>query len=207
MIIKSIKDGGVLYGDDFISYKRTIEQAVKENINLAYADLRKLDLRGANLEGGNFIHACFWGSDLSGSDTADSNFHHADFRLCQFERTCLADSILTHCDMRGAYFENIIWDGCDISHSRFSCPSILRQDFKQLRDMRDIFYHHLGEMDVVFSAPPIRMTGLDQDIIVFDHHVMIGSDFYKYGEETSHYRPLIAMLYNHKNKIKRLKHA
>ena len=44
MIIKSIKDGGVLYRDDFKSYKRTIEQATKDNVNLAYADLRKIDL-------------------------------------------------------------------------------------------------------------------------------------------------------------------
>ena len=94
--IKDIK-GNILfeYSTDNNSLKKTIEEAIKKDVNLSgvdlsyaylmyanlmYANLMYANLRGANLRGANLRGANLRGADLRGADLRGANLSCADLR-------------------------------------------------------------------------------------------------------------------------------
>ncbi|MEM6781680.1 MAG: pentapeptide repeat-containing protein [Pseudomonadota bacterium] len=191
MQILSLRDGGVLYEGPYQTIKRTLEQAVKDNINLSYADLRGADLRGAALDGAQLSGSCFWGADLSGADMSDAYLHKADLRLAKLNDTCLANSVATSCDFRGAYFHDTIMSSVDLSSSQFSCPSFLNQDFLNIRSLKGCVYHHYGEMECRFDQSPVKISGLKDTIIMIGNHVLIGAQCHDRHNYDGIYRSVI----------------
>lgn len=192
MQIRSIRDGGVIYKGSFSTIKRNLEQAVKNNINLSYADLRKADLRGAVLDDAILSGACFWGADLSKADISGAYLHNCDFRLALFKETCLAESVLTGCDFRGVSFDNTIFHECDLSRAQFSCPSLFRQDLSAVKAMQDCSYSHYGEIDCNFSDVPVRVSGLPEELVLLNKHVKIGAEIFDLKTYQGAYKPLIS---------------
>lgn len=97
--IKNI-DGEILftYTCDNNSLKETIEQAIRQNINLRGADLRDInlsgsdlnhanlryaDLRGANLRETSLRGANLYGADLRGADLTYTDFTWCTLNLCK----------------------------------------------------------------------------------------------------------------------------
>lgn len=102
------------------SSKETIEEAVKQNIDLSGANLRNLELKFSNFKGGKFNNADFSGSDCKGTDWTEvsavrtdfgsscqsdtkwvrANASHASFWCSNFRYSNLEDAILTGIDIR-----------------------------------------------------------------------------------------------------------
>lgn len=194
MLIQSIKDGGVIYEGPFRTIKRTAEQAVKDGVNLSFADFRKADLRQAKLDEATLSGACFWGADLSGADLCSAFLHKCDLRLARCHETCFAESAATACDFRGTYFSKAIFTNCDLSGSRFSCPTFLQQDLRDVRSLKECVYCHYGEHEWAFSTPPLVINGLQDRLIVLGDHILIGNAYYGLQDYTGPYSTVISAI-------------
>ena len=79
------------------SFSKTLEEAVKENVNLFLADLHERVLYDINLSNTNLIYAAFSGSKLN-----KVNFNGANLRDAIFTYSELTDVDFTNADLRYA---------------------------------------------------------------------------------------------------------
>ena len=124
--------------------KLTVEEAVKNDINLALADLgdAELDganLRGANLRGANLRGANLKGAELTGANLSDADLREANFSMANLYRTNLDDADLYRAnltranlydaDLYNTNLEGVILDMAylvgakNIPYIPLSCPS------------------------------------------------------------------------------------
>jgi uncharacterized protein YjbI with pentapeptide repeats len=109
------------------TFEEAVAEAVRQRVNLGYADLSGLDLRRTDFRGAMLEHACFSGCILNGSDFSHSRLRKADFRrltdaglkgvLLQ-PKTIAARCDFSAADLSGA---NLAWlkaPGCDFIESR-----------------------------------------------------------------------------------------
>lgn len=92
--------------------KDTVEEAVKQNVSLCYADLRGANLHGANLRGAvlhdaNLSHANLEHADLSGAylyyaDLCDAKLSGADLHGANLSHANLSGVTVTNADLSGA---------------------------------------------------------------------------------------------------------
>ena len=87
--------------------KLTVEEAVKNDINLALADLGDADLaganlRGANLRGANLRGANLKGAELTGANLSDADLREANFSMANLYRTNLDDADLYRANLTRA---------------------------------------------------------------------------------------------------------
>lgn len=90
-----IKDGSGRVLFEYSTYdntlQKTLEEAAKKNVRLAYAEI---------------VYGRFYGADLE-----KLNLFNATLRLCSFE----------HCNLFGACLESATFDQCSIKHSNLTC--------------------------------------------------------------------------------------
>ena len=108
-----------IYGDVIFKHeaenntvKLTVEEAVKNDINLALADLgdaelaganlRGANLRGANLRGANLRGANLKGAELTGANLSDADLREANFSMANLYRTNLDDADLYRANLTRA---------------------------------------------------------------------------------------------------------
>lgn len=72
--------------------KDTVEEAVKQDVNLCYADLRGADLSGANLHGAN----------LRCANLRDANLYHANLEYADLSDANLVHANLTDANLHGS---------------------------------------------------------------------------------------------------------
>jgi len=90
------------------SVKKTLEEAVRQNVWLHYADLRYADLRYANLRYAN-LHGAY----LSGADLGDANLHGANLRSANLHKADLGGADLCGANLRYAYLSGAnLHDAC-----------------------------------------------------------------------------------------------
>ena len=87
--------------------KLTVEEAVKNDINLALADLGDAELaganlRGANLRGANLRGANLKGAELTGANLSDADLREANFSMANLYRTNLDDADLYRANLTRA---------------------------------------------------------------------------------------------------------
>ena len=87
--------------------KLTVEEAVKNDINLALADLgdaelEGADLEGANLRGANLRGANLKGAELTGANLSDADLREANFSMANLYRTNLDDADLYRANLTRA---------------------------------------------------------------------------------------------------------
>ena len=78
---------------------KTLEKAVRDGVNLAYADLRDVSFKGGRFKGGRFKN-----SDLRCSDFSGADFRRANFRGANCLGIDFTDTDLRGCDLRGTYY-------------------------------------------------------------------------------------------------------
>ncbi len=87
-------DNTVIFSDDKInSIKELVELAVKNGINLSYANLSHADLSYANLSYADLSHADLSHADLSHADLSFVNFSHANLSFVNLSYADLRDVI------------------------------------------------------------------------------------------------------------------
>ena len=85
--------------------KGTVEQAVRENIDLRSANLSGADLNGADLRSANLSGADLNGADLSGADLSGAYLSGADLRSADLRSADLRSADLSGADLSGAYLK------------------------------------------------------------------------------------------------------
>ena len=94
--IKSWKSNKILFEHEG-KIKDVIQEAVKQHIDLSFADLRSIDLEGANLKGANLRFACINGAMLTGANLEKANLSNSDF-----DNTVLIHANLKEANLEGA---------------------------------------------------------------------------------------------------------
>ena len=111
------------------SVKKTVEEAVKQDVSLCMADLRDADLHGANLycanlRGANLRDADLHGADLRGADLRDANLHGANLRGADLRGADLYYANLHGANLHGADLCGANLHGAkNIPFIPIACPS------------------------------------------------------------------------------------
>ena len=79
------------------SIKKTVEQAVKEKINLSNSDLSNSNLRNSNLRNSDLRN-----SNLTNSDLSNSNLSYSDLSNSNLSNSNLSNSNLRNSDLRNS---------------------------------------------------------------------------------------------------------
>src|SRR5262245_30359172 len=88
--IQNSRDQKTIYEDRFRNFKSCVEQAVRENVRLAGADLSKRNLSNAMLDCGQMIHVDFSNSNLTGANLSEAQLAGAAFINADLYNTCFA---------------------------------------------------------------------------------------------------------------------
>jgi uncharacterized protein YjbI with pentapeptide repeats len=97
---------------EYISFKDAVEEAIRQGVDLSYADLRGADLHGAKLKRANLSNA-----DLSGADLRD-----ADLYCANLEDSYLSGADLTGANIKYAWLDNVILDNTIMPDFHMVCP-------------------------------------------------------------------------------------
>ena len=102
--IKNWKTGEVIfsYECEDNTIKKTVEEAVKQGINLSYADLKNTDLSNANLYESNLIF-----TDLSNANLSYSNLNFANINNTNLSNAVLYNTYLDCSDLSNAILDNV----------------------------------------------------------------------------------------------------
>jgi len=103
------------YETDNNTIKKTLEQAVKENADLSYADLRSADLSYADLRS----------ADLSYADLSYADLRSADLRSADLSYANLRSADLSYANLRSA--------DIDFSCLSLSCKSLRMKTDRRIR--------------------------------------------------------------------------
>jgi hypothetical protein len=137
--IKSIQRK-VLYECSCNTYKEALEKAVRDNVDLSFAELSGLNLAGADLKGANLENAdlsctnckatIFHGANLKNAFFEDviahySNFINANLRKAYLGCTIFRNSTFNYADLTGAYFEH-----SNLRGATFNCTNLCDVSFK-----------------------------------------------------------------------------
>ena len=93
--------------------KTCLVEAVKNKVDLSYADLSNADLRGADLS-----NADLWDADLSNANLRGANLSNADLRGAD----------LSNADLRGANLSNANLSYADLSNANLSYADLSNAD-------------------------------------------------------------------------------
>lgn len=110
--VKSWVDGGLLFEGEFESLRHAVEAAVKQQLDLSFANLWGAEfadaalagakLSEANFAGANLERANLEGANLSKANLAGANLIRANLRNANLENANLGAAIVRHTDFWGA---------------------------------------------------------------------------------------------------------
>ncbi len=99
---------------EFNSVKNTVEEAIKQGVNLSMVKLHKQDLSNINLSGGDFSYA----------DLRYTNLRNVNFSNCNLTGADLTGSFLSGTDFSGAKLKSI-----NLINATLSCLSGVKYGF------------------------------------------------------------------------------
>lgn len=180
MIIRNIL-GKTLYKTNHKTMRAAIEDCALKGVDLSFADFRKENLCGANLDGLIAKGACFWGADLREADIGLGDLRFADLRCSELKDTCFAQTDMTGADLRGAYFSGTVLDESVLDRVRVSCPSFWNCDLQTVASFKGLVFTHRGEFDIPVDHMPVVVRGLDQPLVLHEHVCLWGEKIYPAG--------------------------
>ncbi len=189
--IRSGKGTKLLYEGNFDTFRACTEQAVRENIDLAGANLRNQNLANACLDDGLFSRADFTGANLSGANLSEASLRGACLAGCDLYNTCLAYTDLRECDFQNASFGATDISGAALGGAHFSTLSCFSLDFASADEMENCrFTGETGE-SFALSSPPIVIRGFGRKLIVFAEEFWInGPALLPYTEQ---FHPIVSL--------------
>ena len=132
--IKSWKSNKILFEHEG-KIKDVIQEAVKQHIDLSFADLRSIDLEGANLKGANLRFACINGAMLTGANLEKANLSNSDFDNTVLIHANLKEANLEGANLRyacilGAKFNNANLKDANLSERSFAGANLDGANFE-----------------------------------------------------------------------------
>lgn len=105
------------------SIKETLEEAVKNGINLYNINLEGANLEGANLQGANLVYASLYevnlqGANLQGANLKEASFQGANLQGANLQETYLKDAYLQEANLEGVNFTGAILRGTYVSKNQ-----------------------------------------------------------------------------------------
>ncbi len=177
--IRDYRTGRPLYQTAFGTLKNATEQAVREGVSLAGADLRHGVLAGANLDDADLRHAVLDEANLTGANLSESNLAFSSLRNATLHGTCLCLSDLTGVEAEGALFGGTDIAGARLIRCRFAGWSALGLGFTQAETVRDCFYTGANGAIARFSGSPLVVGGLASPFALFENHILLGANLFR----------------------------
>ena len=117
--IKNYRTFHVIFESDIENntIKDTVEEAVRQGVDLSYADLSCATLKGADLHGANLSRANLSLTNLSGAD-----LRAADLFAANLEDSYLSGADLTGANIGDAWLDNVTLDNTTKIALRMACP-------------------------------------------------------------------------------------
>ena len=109
--------------------KITVEEAVKKNVRLTWADLGGANLAGADLADANLSWANLKGANLKGANLKDANLYRANLAWATLERADLNFAFLKCADLTGAHLTGANLNAAHLNGAKnipfipLACPS------------------------------------------------------------------------------------
>ncbi len=173
--IKNHRTGETIFEGAFDSAKACIEQAVRENTCLDYADLRYANLANAALDDIVMRHALLDNTNLTGANLSEAKLDGTSFTSATLYGACLCVSSLRSCHFEGASFGASDISGSDVSECRFSTLSALRLNFIDAEKIENCQFTDGSGQTCPFSLPPLYVSGLAMPVVFMDEHLKIGT--------------------------------
>jgi uncharacterized protein YjbI with pentapeptide repeats len=98
--------GSVLFEDNSVSIKETLENAVKQNADLQYANLQYANLQYANLQYTNLYNANLQYADLRYANLQYANLRYANLQNANLQNADLYNANLQNADLQYANLYN-----------------------------------------------------------------------------------------------------
>lgn len=160
------------------SIKKTIEQAIIENIDLSYVDLSNADLKDIELDDAQIHNANFRGTDLRGANMSEGNFKGSDFSNALLQGACFNESDLTKCAFIYSRFGDTDCAGTVFCDSVFGGLSVFSLKFIEAQQLNNCLYIHTDSKSYAFSDAPICLMGLKEQTILLDTHYIEGDQIH-----------------------------
>ena len=124
--------------------KTDLRYADMYQVFAAKANLRNSELRGARLRESNFRHADLRGANLDHADLRQGNFHGADFR-----EATLTDVNLGDADLSNAQLGFVNFKGGDLNNANLTGADLRCAD---LRDVKNLSINALKTVKTLYRA-------------------------------------------------------
>ena len=120
------------------TYKKTLEEAVKQGVNLAYADLNNFYLREANLayaclKNAHLAHACLKYADLSHADLSHSDLIKSNLSYANLCNTFLNGAYLGKAKLVGANMSESFIRGAILYEANLSFANLTNAELFDAR--------------------------------------------------------------------------
>ena len=180
-------DGNIIFKYDCEdnTIKKTVEEAVRQKVDLFYANFYGADLRFANLKGAHLNNACvcsadlrsanlkeanlseanlnyanLYGADLSNTDFSYANFYGADLRYSQLNKASLNNADLFKANLCGADLSNTDFsyakfNGADLSCTNLSGANLRGANFSYADLSNSVFHNTLINQAYFITAKNI----------------------------------------------------
>ncbi len=174
--LRTHTDQSHIFDGKYSSFIDCLQDAITQNINLSYIDLRHKNLTNANLDNAIMPYANFSGANLTGANLSESILTNAIYINATLYNTCLSYSDLKQSDFRGASFGATLIEGCDITKSTFSTLSCFNLNFSNTESMHGCIYESSDGYTHNMSYHPIVVQGLlSKPLIIMDHTIALGT--------------------------------
>jgi len=174
-LLKKVGGDHPLFEGKYGSIINCIEDAVHQQMNLDYVDLRGVNLMNADLDEGQLNHARFDGANLTGANLSAAKLEGACFRNATLYNTCFCEAQLCGAQFFGASFgaTDVAW--ADLSKTCFDTLSALDLQFADALLMQSaLFYDRTGAI-CHLTHPPVVIKGLQNVVVLFDDYMKVGS--------------------------------
>jgi uncharacterized protein YjbI with pentapeptide repeats len=171
-------DGNIIFKYDCEdnTIKKTVEEAVRQKVDLFYVDFYGADLRFANLKGAHLYYANFYGADLRFANLKEANLSeanlnyayvcNADLRFANLKGAHLYYADLFKANLYGADLSNTDFsyakfNGTDLSCTNLSGANLRCADFSYADLSNSVFHNTLINQAYFITAkniPPLPMN-------------------------------------------------
>tara|TARA_Y100001001_G_C8006501_1_gene308208 strand:- start:1528 stop:2166 length:639 start_codon:yes stop_codon:yes gene_type:complete len=156
--------------------RQLIETALKNGADLSHADLRFMDLRQANLDGGAFEYADFSFSHCEGINLSEARLSNALFYQSNLENACLCETVLDNAQFLDCNLNLADISGAHLNNVTFSDLSSLQLNFINSAQLKDCTYKTPSGQAARFDSPPLTIKGLTDPVSVVNDVIIWGHD-------------------------------
>ena len=168
-------DDKVIFEGRYLSVRACVEDAVRQEENLDFVNLRDANLVNASLDGARMRGACLKGANFSGANLSEADLRGSDFSETSLYNACLCWSNLSSCRFHYAGFGATDISGALLNCCGFAGLSAFSLAFGESLSMKSCHYTDMHANKLPMSLPPLVIVGLERQLAVLDEDVIIGN--------------------------------